>query len=79
MTPGAEITASEIFHEGDTVHVVSTSKGRGFQGVGTSARHLDREALVAQGGRDEVGDVRLVVDDEDARIGHPSMVPSFLV
>jgi len=33
MTPGATISASEIFNEGDTVHVVSTSKGRGFQGV----------------------------------------------
>jgi large subunit ribosomal protein L3 len=33
LTPGAAITASEVFNEGDVVHVVSTSKGRGFQGV----------------------------------------------
>jgi large subunit ribosomal protein L3 len=33
LTAGSEITASSIFNEGDTVHVVSTSKGRGFQGV----------------------------------------------
>jgi large subunit ribosomal protein L3 len=33
LTPGVSISASEIFHEGDTVHVVATSKGRGFQGV----------------------------------------------
>ena len=30
---GAEINASDVFNEGDTVHVVATSKGRGFQGV----------------------------------------------
>src|SRR5437588_3360304 len=30
---GAEIKASDVFNEGDTVHVVATSKGRGFQGV----------------------------------------------
>jgi large subunit ribosomal protein L3 len=30
---GAEINASDVFHEGDTIHVVGTSKGRGFQGV----------------------------------------------
>jgi large subunit ribosomal protein L3 len=33
MTLGSEVKATDIFHEGDTVHVVSTSKGRGFQGV----------------------------------------------
>jgi large subunit ribosomal protein L3 len=33
MTAGAEIKAADVFNEGDTVHVVSTSKGRGFQGV----------------------------------------------
>jgi large subunit ribosomal protein L3 len=30
---GTEIKADELFNEGDTVHVVATSKGRGFQGV----------------------------------------------
>jgi large subunit ribosomal protein L3 len=33
LAPGAALTAAEMFHEGDTVHVSSTSKGRGFQGV----------------------------------------------
>ena len=33
LEAGAEITASDVFHEGDTIHVVGTSKGRGFQGV----------------------------------------------
>src|SRR5579863_2958270 len=33
LSTGAAITASDLFHEGDTVHVSSTSKGRGFQGV----------------------------------------------
>jgi len=33
LAPGAAVTAGEVFSEGDTVHVVSTSKGRGFQGV----------------------------------------------
>ncbi|HEY3873965.1 MAG TPA: 50S ribosomal protein L3 [Candidatus Kapabacteria bacterium] len=33
MTPGKAIAAADLFHEGDTVHVSSTSKGRGFQGV----------------------------------------------
>ena len=36
------------------------------QGVGAGAGDLDVEAFVAQGGRDEIGDVRLVVDDEDS-------------
>jgi large subunit ribosomal protein L3 len=33
LAPGAAITAPDVFAEGDVVHVVSTSKGRGFQGV----------------------------------------------
>lgn len=33
LDAGAEIKASDVFNEGDTVHVVATSKGRGFQGV----------------------------------------------
>ena len=33
LTPGKAINASDLFHEGDTVHVSATSKGRGFQGV----------------------------------------------
>jgi large subunit ribosomal protein L3 len=31
--PGAVLKVTDVFHEGDTIHVVSTSKGRGFQGV----------------------------------------------
>ena len=31
--PGGILNVTDVFHEGDTVHVVSTSKGRGFQGV----------------------------------------------
>jgi large subunit ribosomal protein L3 len=30
---GAEINAGDVFNEGDTIHIVGTSKGRGFQGV----------------------------------------------
>ena len=48
---------------------------RRLQRVGTGAGDLDVEAFVAQGGRDEVGDVRLVVDDEDSCIGHVSILP----
>src|SRR5581483_1748343 len=33
LAPGKAITAADLFHEGDVVHVSSTSKGRGFQGV----------------------------------------------
>jgi large subunit ribosomal protein L3 len=33
FAPGMEIKVPELFAEGDIVHVVSTSKGRGFQGV----------------------------------------------
>ena len=33
LTLGTALGASEVFNEGDMVHVVSTSKGRGFQGV----------------------------------------------
>jgi large subunit ribosomal protein L3 len=33
LEAGSEIKASDIFNEGDTIHVVATSKGRGFQGV----------------------------------------------
>jgi large subunit ribosomal protein L3 len=33
MKTGAVLKAADLFHEGDMVHVVSTSKGRGFQGV----------------------------------------------
>jgi large subunit ribosomal protein L3 len=33
LDAGAEIKASDVFNEGDTIHVVATSKGRGFQGV----------------------------------------------
>ena len=41
---------------------------------GAVAGDLDAEALVAQGGRDEVGDVCLVVDDEDSGVSHVRMV-----
>ena len=30
---GDELTVSDVFAEGDTVHVAGTSKGKGFQGV----------------------------------------------
>jgi large subunit ribosomal protein L3 len=30
---GDEINATEVFAEGDTVHAIGTSKGKGFQGV----------------------------------------------
>lgn len=33
LKPGAVLNVGDIFHEGDKVHVVATSKGRGFQGV----------------------------------------------
>lgn len=33
LTAGAEVKLGDVFNEGDTVHVVSKSKGRGFQGV----------------------------------------------
>jgi large subunit ribosomal protein L3 len=33
LTLGDEITVGDVFAEGDTVHVVGTSKGKGFQGV----------------------------------------------
>lgn len=33
LKAGAELKVSDVFNEGDTVHVVGQSKGRGFQGV----------------------------------------------
>lgn len=33
MTAGSELKVTDVFAEGDVVHVVSKSKGRGFQGV----------------------------------------------
>jgi len=33
LKAGAVLSVGDVFHEGDTIHVVSTSKGRGFQGV----------------------------------------------
>ncbi len=33
LKAGSVLKVSDVFHEGDTIHVVSTSKGRGFQGV----------------------------------------------
>jgi large subunit ribosomal protein L3 len=33
LKPGGVLKVGDYFHDGDTVHVVSTSKGRGFQGV----------------------------------------------
>jgi large subunit ribosomal protein L3 len=33
LKTGSVLKVTDVFHEGDTVHVVSTSKGRGFQGV----------------------------------------------
>ena len=60
-------------------HEIGPERGRGLQCVGAGARDLDGESLVAQGGRDEVGDVRLVVDDEDSCISHLFMVAPELV
>ena len=42
--------------------------------IGAGGCDLDVEALVAQGGRDEVGDVGLVVDDEDSGVSHVRMI-----
>lgn len=33
LTLGDEVSAADVFAEGDRVHVVGTSKGKGFQGV----------------------------------------------
>ena len=33
VTLGDEFTVADVFEEGDVVHVVGTSKGKGFQGV----------------------------------------------
>jgi large subunit ribosomal protein L3 len=33
LKAGAVLNIGDVFHEGDTVHVIGTSKGRGFQGV----------------------------------------------
>ncbi len=33
LKPGAVLNVDDVFHEGDTIHVIGTSKGRGFQGV----------------------------------------------
>ena len=60
-------------------HEVGAECRRRLQGVGAGAGHLDVEAFVAQGGRDEVGDVRLVVDDEDSCISHLFMVAPMFV
>ena len=60
----------------------TTRSGRNFsaerKGIGPVAGHLYVEALVAQGGRDEIGDVCLVVDDEDSGVGHMRMFASML-
>ena len=55
-------------------HEVGAELLRRPQRVGAGAGDLDVEAFVAQGGRDEVGDVRLVVDDENSCVCHPSML-----
>ena len=60
-------------------HEVGAERRRRLQRVGAGAGDLDVEAFVAQGGRDEVGDVRLVVDDEDSCISHGYMVASRVV
>ena len=59
-------------------HEVGAECRRRLQGVGAGAGDLDVEAFVAQGGRDQVGDVRLVVDDEDSCISHLFMVAPWL-
>ncbi len=55
-------------------HEVGAEHRRRLQRVGAGARDLDVEAFVPQRGGDQVGDVRLVVDDEDSCIGHRGMV-----
>ena len=43
---------------------------------GAVAGDLDVEAFVAEGGCDEIGDVCLVVDDENSGVSHVRMVAS---
>ncbi len=79
---------SEPLHDGEAVavgehdvedHEIGAECRRRLQGVRPGTCHLDVEPFVPQSGRDEVGDVRLVVDDEDACISHPFMVtPDFV-
>ena len=58
---------------------VGPERLRRAERVGAVAGDLDVEAFVAEGGCDEVGDVRLVVDDEDSGVSHVRMVASFAV
>jgi hypothetical protein len=53
-------------------HQVGPEVGHGGERLGAGARGRDLEALEAQRHGDDVDDVRLVVDDEDAglRWGH---------
>ncbi len=60
-------------------HEVGAEVRRGSQGVGSGAGDLDVEAFVAKRGGDQVGDVRLVVDDEDSGVGHRCMVAPLVV
>ena len=58
-------------------HQVGPELGHGLERVAAHVRHLDLHALVAQGHGQEVGDARLVVDDQDARgLGHRTAVPA---
>ena len=45
------------------------------QRFGAVAGDLYAETLVPEGGRDEIGDVGFVVDDEDAGVSHIRMMP----
>ena len=49
------------------------------EGVGAGGGDLDVEALVAEGRRDEIRDVRLVVDDEDPCFAHVRRMPGLPV
>src|SRR3954452_12944471 len=52
-------------------HEVGPERGHRLQGGGAVPGGLHLEALIAEGHRDDVGDVRFVVDDEDAlRFAH---------
>ena len=58
---------------------VGAERLRGAERFGAVAGDLDVEAFVPKGGRDEIGDVCLVVDDEDSSVSHMGIVASFAV
>ena len=58
---------------------VGPERLRRAQRLGAVAGDLDVEAFVPEGGCDEIGDVCLVVDDEDSGVSHMRMVASAAV